>query len=370
MTQRHWVSMTFSQPAAQDRTCGSSSAAQWMTERPRCLPVCCTIRRVSSATGFHPPKRRAEAYGTPDDAADPALPADDTRPGREHGTASGSACRRFETGKRKFVAVDVPGHSHDTRIVAEGASVSDLALILVDARKGVLTQSRLHSYIVSLMGIRHAVLAVNKMDLVDYDRQAYSSIVETYEPFAYELGIERFDAVPVSALTGENVVVSGDRTPWYDGPTLMEILEAAETGGSAETDAFRLAVRRADPATSPFRGLSGTVLSGAVEHAMSVAVSPSGRTSTVERILGPSGDLERAVGGPVDHARAGRRHRSEPRRHALGDRPASRSRRSVCRSFDLDGHPPHGAGTGLFGAFRGRVRGRANNRAGASGRCR
>ena len=135
------------------------------------------------------------------------------------------------------------------------------------------------------------------MDLVDYDRQAYSSIVETYEPFARELGMERVEAVPVSALTGENVVVSGGRTPWYDGPTLKEILEAAEAGGSAETDAFRLAVCGVDRSVSPYGGLSGTVLSGAVEHAMAVAVSPSGRTSTVERILGPSGDLERAVAG-------------------------------------------------------------------------
>ena len=243
------------------------------------------------------PEAGSRTYGTRDDAADPALPADDTRTGGEHGTASAAAYHRFEIGKRKFVAVDVPGHSRDTRIMAEGASVSDLALILVDARKGVLTQTRLHSYIVSLMGIRHAVLAVNKMDLVDYDRQAYSSIVETYEPLAYELGMERVDAVPVSALTGENVVVSGGRAPWYEGPTLMEILEAAETGGSTESDAFRLAVRRVDRAISPYGGLSGTVLSGAVEHAMGVAVSPSGRTSTVERILGPSGDLERASAG-------------------------------------------------------------------------
>ena len=243
------------------------------------------------------PESGSRTYGTRADAADPALPADGARSGGEHGTASAAAYHRFEIGKRKFVAVDVPGHSRDTRIMAEGASVSDLALILVDARKGVLTQTRLHSYIVSLMGIRHAVLAVNKMDLVDYDRQAYSSIVETYEPFAYELGVERVDAVPVSALTGENVVVSGGRTPWYDGPALMEILEAAETGGSTESDAFRLAVRRVDRAISPYGGLSGTVLSGAVEHAMAVAVSPSGRTSTVERILGPSGDLERASAG-------------------------------------------------------------------------
>ena len=231
------------------------------------------------------------------DAADPAPSADGPQPEHERGFAGDAAYRYFETDKRKFVAIDVPGHLRYTRNMAEGASIADLALILVDARKGVLTQTRRHSYIASLMGIRQAVLAVDKMDLVDYDRQAFSSIVEAYEPFARELGMERVDAVPVSALTGENLVVSGGRTPWYDGPTLIEILESAETGGSAGTGAFRLPVERVDGPHSAFHGFGGTVLSGAVERAMPVAVSPSGRTSTVERIVGPSGDLEEAVAG-------------------------------------------------------------------------
>ena len=218
-------------------------------------------------------------------------------PPAERGYAGAVARHYFETDKRKFVAVDVPGDLRHARNMAEGASIADLALILVDARNGILTQTRRHSYIASLMGIRQAVLAVDKMDLVDWERGAFFSVVEAYEPFARELGMERVDAVPVSALTGENLVVSGGRTPWYDGPTLIEILESAETGGSAGTGAFRLPVERIDGPQSAFHGFDGTVWSGAVQRAMPVAVSPSGGTSTVERIVGPSGDLEEAVAG-------------------------------------------------------------------------
>ena len=243
------------------------------------------------------PEARSQTYGARGDAADSAPPADDPQPEHEREFADGVGYRYFETDTRKFVAVDVPSHLRNTSNMAEGASVADLALILVDARKGVLTQTRHHSYIVSLMGIRQAVLAVNKMDLVDYERQAFSSIVEAYETFARELGMERVDPVPVSALTGENLFVSGGRMPWYDGPTLVEILESAETGASAGTGGFRLPVERVDGPDSEFHGFGGTVLSGAVERAMPVAVYPSGRTSTVERILGQSGDLEEAVAG-------------------------------------------------------------------------
>ena len=243
------------------------------------------------------PEARNRTCGARGGAADATPPVDGPQPEDELGFGGGVAYRYFETDKRKFVAIDVPGDLRYTRNMAEGASLADIALILVDARKGVLTQTRRHSYIASLMGIRHAVLAVNKMDLVDWERQAFSSIVEAYEPFARELVMERVDAVPVSALTGENLFVSGDRMPWYDGTTLMEILESAETGGSAGTGGFRLPVERVDGPNSEFHGFGGTVWSGAVERAMPVAVSPSGGTSTVERILGPSGDLERAVAG-------------------------------------------------------------------------
>ena len=243
---------------------------------------------------FSAAEAESRTYGTQGDAVDLALLVDGLQAEREQGITIDVAYRYFETDKRKFVAVDAPGHVQYTRNMATGASNADLALILVDARKGILTQTRRHSYIVSLMGIRQAVLAVNKMDLVGYDRRAFSAAVDAYRPFARGLGIDRVTAVPMSALTGENVFVSGGGMPWYDGPTLMEILESAAPGASAGTGAFRLPVQWVSRPNSEFRGFSGTVSSGKVERGMPVTVSPPGRKSTVARIFGPSGDLERA----------------------------------------------------------------------------
>ena len=246
---------------------------------------------------FSAAESESRAYGTQGDAVDLALLMDGLQAEREQGITIDVAYRYFETDKRKFVAIDTPGHVQYTRNMATGASNADLALILVDARKGILTQTRRHSYIVSLMGIRQTVLAVNKMDLVDYNPQVFSSIVDAYVPFARGLGIDRVTAVPTSALTGENVFVSGGGMPWYQGPTLTEVLEDAETGGSDETGVFRLPVQWVNRPNSEFRGFSGAVSSGAVECGMSVTVSPPGEISTVARILGPSGDLQRAVAG-------------------------------------------------------------------------
>ena len=236
-------------------------------------------------------------YGTQGDAVDLALLVDGLQAEREQGITIDVAHRYFETDSRRFIAIDAPGHEQYTRNMVTGASTADLAIVLIDARKGILTQTRRHSYIVSLMGIRQVVLAVNKMDLVGYDRSVFRSIVEEYEAFANELGIESVTAIPLSALTGVNVFGSGEDTPWYLGPTLMEALDTCKLPGNEVTGGFRLPVQWVNRPNSEFRGLSGTVVSGSVERGMAVAVCPSGSRSTVERILGPSGDLDLAVEG-------------------------------------------------------------------------
>ncbi|MCY3856043.1 MAG: adenylyl-sulfate kinase [Rhodospirillales bacterium] len=236
-------------------------------------------------------------YGTQGDAVDLALLVDGLQAEREQGITIDVAHRYFETDSRKFVAIDAPGHEQYTRNMVTGASTADLAIVLIDARKGILTQTRRHSYIVSLMGIRQVVLAVNKMDLVEYDRSTFGSIVDAYVAFANELGIESVTAVPLSALTGVNVFGSGEDTPWYLGPTLMEVLQTCTISGNDVTSGFRLPVQWVNRPDSEFRGFSGTVVSGSVERRMAVVVSPSGSQSTVERTLGPSGDLDRAVEG-------------------------------------------------------------------------
>ena len=236
-------------------------------------------------------------YGTRGDAVDLALLVDGLQAEREQGITIDVAHRYFETDSRRFIAIDAPGHEQYTRNMVTGASTADLAIVLIDARKGLLTQTRRHSYIVSLMGIRQVVLAVNKMDLVGYDRSVFRSIVAAYKAFANELGIESVTAIPLSALTGVNVFGSGEDTPWYLGPTLMEALDTCKLPGNEVTGGFRLPVQWVNRPNSEFRGLSGTVVSGSVERGMAVAVCPSGSRSTVERILGPSGDLDLAVEG-------------------------------------------------------------------------
>ena len=239
----------------------------------------------------------SRTYGTQGDAVDFALLLDGLQAEREQGITIDVAYRYFDTDKRRFIAIDAPGHEQYTRNMATGASHADVALILVDARKGVLTQTRRHSHVISLMGIRRVVLAVNKMDLVDYDQRKFSTVVEDYRVSAREMGIEEIDAVPVSALTGENVVASRGGTPWYDGPALLDLLESVEVDRDQAEGRFRLPVQWINRPHSDFRGFSGTVASGHVARGMGVVASLSGKRSTVERILGPLGDLERAVPG-------------------------------------------------------------------------
>ena len=242
-------------------------------------------------------ERESRIRGARSDGLDSAWPFGGLQANCERDTAIDVECRVFESGRRQFTAIDVPGHEQHTRTLVTAASNADLAILLVDARKGSLTPTRRHSHIVALMGIRHVILAVNKMDLAGYRQDAFSSIVDDYGPFARELGIEQVHAVPLSALTGANLFARPDRAPWYDGPTLMDLLETIETDADGEQDPFRLPVRRVDRANPEFRGFGGTVASGRIERGMPVAASPSGEMAAVERILGPAGELERAVAG-------------------------------------------------------------------------
>ena len=246
---------------------------------------------------FSAAESESRIYGTQGDSVDLALLLDGLQAEREQGITIDVAYRYFETPKRKFIAIDAPGHEQYTRNMATGASNADAALILVDARNGVVTQTRRHSHIIALMGIRRVILAVNKMDLVDYDQRVYSDIAQEYQAVARDLGTEEISAVPVSALTGENVFSHRGNTPWHDGPTLLELLENVEVRRDELAAAFRMPVQWVNRPNSDFRGYSGTVASGHVERGMSVVASPSGRHSTVERILGPSGDLEEAIPG-------------------------------------------------------------------------
>ena len=261
------------------------------------------LGRLMHLTGSVPDDRLSAAqadsrtYGTQGDSMDLALLIDGLQAEREQGITIDTAYRQFETDRRRFMAIDAPGHEQYTRNMATGASKADVALIIVDARKGILTQTRRHSHIVSLMGIRSVILAVNKMDLVNYDRRVFEEIVEEYRTAVRELGFGDVGATPVSALTGENVGGGGKGMAWYDGPTLLDLLETVEAGCDGAIDAFRMPVQRVNRPNPEFRGFSGTVTSGCVRRAMSVVAGPTGRHSTVKRILGPSGDLERAAAG-------------------------------------------------------------------------
>jgi bifunctional enzyme CysN/CysC len=236
-------------------------------------------------------------YGTQGAAVDLALLVDGLQAEREQGITIDVAYRYFETDKRKFIAADTPGHEQYTRNMATGASNAELAIILIDARKGVLTQTRRHSYIVSLFGIRQVVLAVNKLDLMGYEREVYDAIVADYLSFAKELGINDVRCVPISALQGDNVFAASSNMPWYDGPTLMEVLETVETRRDNLESAFRMPVQRVSRPNADFRGFSGLIASGSIAVGDPVTAALSGRPAKVTRILGPSGDLATALAG-------------------------------------------------------------------------
>lgn len=240
----------------------------------------------------------SKRVGTQGEAIDFALLVDGLAAEREQGITIDVAYRFFATEKRKFIVADTPGHEQYTRNMITGASTADLAVILIDARKGILTQTRRHSYLAHLIGIRHIVLAVNKMDLVDYDRAVFEQIVEEYRSFAASIGITEFTPIPLSGLAGDNITTRSANTAWYDGPILLDHLEKVELNQTAEQlKPFRMPVQWVNRPNLDFRGFAGTIATGQVQVGDDVRVLPSGRTTTISRIVTMDGDLDRAVAG-------------------------------------------------------------------------
>ncbi|MEO1205108.1 MAG: sulfate adenylyltransferase subunit CysN [Pseudomonadota bacterium] len=239
----------------------------------------------------------SKTYGTTGTAVDLALLVDGLQAEREQGITIDVAYRYFSTPVRKFIVADTPGHEQYTRNMATGASRCDLAIILVDARKGVVTQTRRHSCIVHLLGIRHVVLAINKMDLVDYDQERFDEIVADYSEFAAKLGIEHIVPIPLSALEGANVSGKSERMPWFNGPTLLEHLQAVEVSPTNRHAGLRLPVQRVSRPNLDFRGYAGQIAAGTVRPGDEVVALPAGKTSTVKRIVTYDGDLQEASAG-------------------------------------------------------------------------
>ena len=240
----------------------------------------------------------SKRHGTQGKKIDFALLVDGLSAEREQGITIDVAYRFFSSEKRKFIVADTPGHEQYTRNMVTGASTADLAVLLVDARKGVLTQTRRHSYLAKLVGIRRFVLAVNKMDLVDYDEGAFEAIVADYRAFAGHTGITDWTAIPVSGLNGDNIMRRTDATAWYDGPTLLEHLDTVPIDAAADAQkALRMPVQWVNRPDQNFRGFSGQVASGSLRPGAEVRVLPSGRMTRVDRIVTLDGDLDEAVAG-------------------------------------------------------------------------
>jgi len=236
--------------------------------------------------------------GTQGGELDFALLLDGLAAEREQGITIDVAYRYFTTAKRKFIIADTPGHEQYTRNMVTGASNADAAVILIDARKGVLTQTRRHSHVVSLLGIRNVIVAINKMDLVGYDEAVYRAIEREYRAFAERLGIAHVTCIPVSALAGDNVLERSAAMPWYDGPPLLEQLEDVELDDERMQDEpLRLCVQWVNRPNLDFRGFAGTLVGGVVRPGDRIVALPSGLTSSVARIVSYEGDLERAVAG-------------------------------------------------------------------------
>ena len=240
----------------------------------------------------------SKRQGTQGQAIDFALLVDGLAAEREQGITIDVAYRFFNTERRKFIVADCPGHEQYTRNMITGASTADLAVILVDARKGVLVQTRRHSYLCHLIGIRNVVLAVNKMDLVGYDQAIYDAIVRDYAEFARSIGLDRFVAMPISGFQGDNITTRSANTPWYRGPALIDHLDTVAVNAALDRDTpFRLPVQWVNRPDLDFRGFSGLIATGSVRPGDAIRVLPSGKTSTVTRIVTRDGDLDEAVAG-------------------------------------------------------------------------
>ncbi len=240
----------------------------------------------------------SKKVGTQGQQIDFALLVDGLAAEREQGITIDVAYRFFATEKRKFIVADCPGHEQYTRNMVTGASTADMAVILTDARKGVLTQTRRHSFLAKQIGIRHIVLAVNKMDLVDYDQSTFDRIVADYRDFAKQIGIEKFTAIPISGLAGDNITTRSENTAWYDGPVLLEHLETVDLGlDEGASGPFRLPVQWVNRPNLDFRGFAGQIASGTVKPGDAIRVIPSGKTSTISRIVTFDGDLDEASAG-------------------------------------------------------------------------
>jgi bifunctional enzyme CysN/CysC len=239
-------------------------------------------------------ENESKVHGTTGGKFDPALVTDGLRAEREQGITIDVAYRYFSTAKRKFIIADTPGHEQYTRNMATGASTADLAIILIDARHGVLTQTKRHSFIVSLLGIRHVVVTINKMDLVNYSQARFDEICEDYKQFVSRLDLPDLHFIPLTALHGENVVDPSPNMPWYRGNTLMNFLESVYIGSDRNLEDFRLPIQYVNRPNLDFRGFCGTIASGILRKGDEIMVLPSKRTSRVKRLVTQDGDLDEA----------------------------------------------------------------------------
>ena len=241
--------------------------------------------------------RDSARVGTRQGQIDFALLVDGLAAEREQGITIDVAYRFFSTHRRKFIVADTPGHEQYTRNMVTGASGADLAVVLIDARKGVLVQTRRHSFLVSLLGIRHVVLAVNKMDLVDFDEQRFNAIVDDYRAFATRIGLGDVTAIPLVAVDGDNIVERSTRMPWYQGPTLIQCLEQIDVESDVAHRPLRMPVQWVNRPNAEFRGFAGSIASGIARVGDAVRVLPSGRTTRIHRIVTADGDLQEASAG-------------------------------------------------------------------------
>ena len=242
-------------------------------------------------------KADSAKVGTQGDDLDFALLLDGLAAEREQGITIDVAYRFFSTEHRKFIVADTPGHEQYTRNMVTGASTADVAVILIDARKGVLTQTRRHSYLVSLLGIKRVVVAVNKMDLVEFSHERFDEIEAEYREFAAQIGLEHMTFIPMSALKGDNVTERSAHTDWYDGPTLIGFLETVPVDDERADGPLRFPVQWVNRPNLDFRGFSGEIVGGTVHPGDAVRVLPAGTTSTIDRIVTMDGDLDEAIAG-------------------------------------------------------------------------